>query len=220
MSNTQTLAEQIESRLADAQRRLAEGRRRDEEQCRRMRARQARYDEVAEKLVRDVIQPRMEKLASYFDNATVDGSQPASATRCICRFQHSARFPATVSFAIGCAHDDAVENAIVNYDLEILPVFLKFQPHDQLICALDDIQADRVASWVDEKIVAFVETYLRIEFIDQYQQHTRVTDPVCRTRFNVEAATPRGEYEGRVYYFLSKENLGQFQEAPQKYVRR
>ena len=41
-----------------------------------------------------------------------------------------------LSFRLG--HDGPIENAIMDYRLEILPIFIKFDSHDQLVIPIDN----------------------------------------------------------------------------------
>src|SRR3990172_4588030 len=52
-----------------------------------------------------------------------------------------------LSFRLG--HDGPIENAIMDYRLEIVPIFIKFESHDQLVIAIDTPNEGAIAAWID-----------------------------------------------------------------------
>ena len=82
------------------------------------------------RMLRDeVFLPRIKRLAKFFPNAKIGDKVPAVPNRCRCEFQHTARFPATVKLELGAFHDEELKQLILYCDIEILPVFFKFTPH-------------------------------------------------------------------------------------------
>ena len=71
-----------------------------------------------------------------------------------------------LSFRLG--HDGPIENAIIDYRLEILPIFIKFDSHDQLVIPIDNPSEDAIATWIDDKLVGFTRTYFEMYFTEQY----------------------------------------------------
>jgi hypothetical protein len=51
---------------------------------------------------------------------------------------------------------------------------------------LDEVDEAKTAFWIEAKILHFVDTYLRLETPDHYQQENMATDPVCGMRVNKE----------------------------------
>ena len=47
-----------------------------------------------------------------------------------------------------------------------------------------------------------------------------LTDPVSQERFQPTNKSPRTEYRGRPYYFVSKANRKKFEQDPELYARR
>ena len=69
-----------------------------------------------------------------------------------------------LSFRLG--HDGPIENAIIDYRLEILPIFIKFDSHDQLVIPIDNPSEDAIATWIDDKLVGFTRTYCEMYFTE------------------------------------------------------
>lgn len=90
--------------------------------------------------------------------------------------------PANVQLSFRLGHDGPVENAIMDYRLEILPIFFKFDSHDQLIVPINHPNEDAIAGWIEDKLVGFTQTFFELRFHDQYQQKHLETDPVMNIR--------------------------------------
>ena len=53
-----------------------------------------------------------------------------------------------------------IRKVILGYDLEIIPMFFRYEPHDELVFPLDEVDEEAAGRWVDDRIVDFVRTYL------------------------------------------------------------
>lgn len=181
-------------------------------------ARYRRFHEAAARIVRSIMLPRLERAARLFEHARLLEPDRSSGTFCRCRLPITPRFPAYATLELGLAHDGQVENALVCYDLDIQPLFMRYDRGERINFSLDKLDDKRIAPWVDEKLAQFVETYLRLEFVDRHQGDTLATDPVCRVRFSKVSAVGESAYGGHVFYFVSAETLEQFHQDPGRYV--
>jgi YHS domain-containing protein len=121
-----------------------------------------------------------------------------------------------LSFRLG--HDGSIENALIDYRLEILPIFIKFESHDQLVIPIDSPNEGAIAAWIDDKLIGFTRTYFEMYFTEQYQKESFEMDPVMNIRFPRAFAAGKKEYQGRTYHFYTKESLQEFEKAPYEYV--
>ncbi len=121
-----------------------------------------------------------------------------------------------LSFRLG--HDGPIEHAIIDYRLEIVPIFIRFDSHDQLAIPIDKPDEDAIAAWIDDKLVGFTRTYFEMYFTEQYQKPSFEMDPVMNVRFPRAFAAGEAEYEGRTYHFYTKESLEAFEKTPSQYV--
>lgn len=217
-ANIDDLVHRIEALVSAADQRLAEQLRQTTEEANRQQQRYQIFTEVAPQILREEIVVRLNQLAGYFPHATVEFVDVVGNYGAVCRFRHTTRFPATVELRISCAHDDRVEQILCSYDLELLPVFIKFEKHDQIASPLETLERSVLRTWLDDKIVKFLETYLQLEFIDQYQRENHVTDPVSQARLNRAFAVAETTYKGQTYCFLSEQNRALFEAAPERYV--
>ncbi|MFQ5733645.1 MAG: YHS domain-containing protein [Planctomycetaceae bacterium] len=218
MSDLYALEQQIQQRLKSVEEKERSRKVQLQTKMAEIEKRHTRFETLADELMTDVIDSRMEKLAGFFDNAELLKRNEAGKHDCVCRFHHTARYPASVKLTLSVAHDAEIEDLVLVYDLEVLPIFFKFDGHDQAAFSLNDSNRERVADWVDEKILAFVDTYLRLEQSDQYQQNNLVTDPVCGMRFRRSIASAETEHAGHTYCFCSAGCYEKFTADPQRYI--
>jgi YHS domain-containing protein len=220
MDDLLELERQIQERLDAANaRRLAnhENLRREMEEHEQRRG---KFEAAAERLTDNVIRPRLDKLASLFTNAHVSDKDQSIGYGCVCRFDHTPEYPASTTLNIGVSADSTMENAILTYHLEILPIFFQFEGQDQLVAPLDRIDDEAVASWVNAKLLGFTDTYLRVQVIEQYQHSNMVVDPVCGMRINRADAEATAEYGGQRYYFCVEQCHQKFLSDPERYAPR
>lgn len=218
MNDLDELDRQIEGKLAVQKERSLDHFNHQAERMHEYTERQRRYTALADRLIQEVIRPRVERLARRFDNAQLLGPDQASRHGCVCSFAHTPRYPATAKLELGVSRDGDFEHVLLLYNLSILPVFFRFDGQDRLAVPLDRVEERQVAEWVEKKILSFLDTYLRLEMIEQYQTDNYVIDPVCRMRINRLFAAAQMEHGGQTYYFCIPECKEKFAADPEKYL--
>jgi YHS domain-containing protein len=175
------------------------------------------FEDLAPRLVRSIIRPRVEALASFFPNARLDRAEHDD--RCACWFGYCERFPANTKVEIAVEHDERIENLVIHYELYIMPVFLKFDPHDKLVIPLAGVDDQAIGQWVETKLLAFLDTYLRLDRgADDFEDEV-VVDPVCGMRISRSSAGTQMDYHGHPYYFCSSDCRQRFAQDPLRYVK-
>jgi YHS domain-containing protein len=178
--------------------------------------RQLEYQAFATKTLNSIVEPRVEELAAHFPNAGRIKIERGQA--CVCWFGYCERFPASTELRLTVAHDDAIENVEITYEVRILPVFLKYDSFDKLGLPLINSDDQRVIDWVEKKLLGFLDTYLAIETADELQATTLATDPVCGMRIAKDGTTLRHNYRGHPYYFCSQACCDGFAADPRQFV--
>ena len=130
----------------------------------------------------------------------------------------SERCPADIKLRFGLEAGVAVDSLILFYDLEIFPVFIKFERHDQIALPLDPSSVERAVEWFKQKALAFTKTYVSMFFNPEYQKGSEVPDVVLGRTFPRAFAKGHTEYRGVTYYFLTEESQKAFEQAPSRYV--
>jgi YHS domain-containing protein len=182
-----------------------------------MNERLKRYTAAADKLMESIIRPHMERLKKCFE--AVNGPQ-CETTRHTCRllFKHSAEFPATATIELGVTRDGHAKTVLIQYDASILPRFVPLDAKDELGIPLECLDEAKVAAWVDDKLLQFVDAYLSLETTRQYQAESLATDPVCGMSVNRVDAPARMDHRGKTYFFCVEECRKKFAENPGRYL--
>jgi YHS domain-containing protein len=153
--------------------------------------------------------PRLEALIQRFgDRVKVTPSLTSTSREVSLQFQSEL---ARIRLRLSAATDQAVEKLILNYNLEILPILMQFDSHEQAEWPLDAIDEQALGNWVDDRLVDFVKTYLSLHENQYYLKEHMVEDPVAGVRFPRFAAGATTEWNGKVYYFIGDETLRDFQ---------
>jgi YHS domain-containing protein len=180
-------------------------------------ARLERYTEVADRLMRTVVRPRAERLKAHFPNATAP-QEGNTRHSCVYQFAHTPQYPATVALELGISRSGEAKTLVVQYKLTILPTFFPFENNDQLCMPLDSVDEGKIARWVEDKIVGFVATYLRLETVEQYQTENTATDPVCGMQVTKTRAGATFEHAGKKFFFCLDECRARFAANPDRYL--
>ena len=85
---------------------------------------------------------------------------------------------ARVSLRLSASTDREVRKVILGYDLEIIPVLMRYDPHAEVEFPLDAVDKEAAAKWIDDRIVEFVRTYLSMGENEIYLKEYMVEDPV------------------------------------------
>jgi YHS domain-containing protein len=178
----------------------------DERQA-RLRAFEQRLETLS-----DIWRPRLEVLIERFgDRAKVTPHLSASHREVTIAFQSDL---ARIHLRFSASTDHDVRKLILNYDLEIVPVLMQFNAHEQrewLLASLNAVDEVAIGEWVDDRIVDFVHTYLSLHENEHYWKDHMVVDPIAGVRFPSFAAAATVEWEGKKYHFMGDETRRQFE---------
>lgn len=163
--------------------------------------------------VREIAKPRIEALIKRFPKVTATPKSQAKGREVSLSFQTDL---AMVRLKFAASHDTDIHNLLLEYRLEILPIFIKFEPHSLLEMPIDAIDEDAIASWIDDRIVSFAQTYAAMHFHEQYQKGKLVRDPIIGVEFPKQFAAVSIERDGQTYYFLSDETRQEFETSSKK----
>jgi YHS domain-containing protein len=115
-----------------------------------------------------------------------------------------------VKIGFRLTHDSDVRLLFLDYNLEIIPVFFRFNPHSRLEMPIESYDEAAVSRWLDDRIVEFANAYLEMLSTKQYQQRAMVSDTVAGISFPKHFAAATLEYQGATYYFISEETRREF----------
>jgi YHS domain-containing protein len=156
--------------------------------------------------VREIAKPRLEALAQHFKfDATPKPSEHEPGVE-LCFDSELAK----VNLKLAATHDAAVKNLYVDYDLRILPIFIKFEPHSRFEAPIDALDEAKFEQWLDDRLVDFAKTYLEIQTNSYYQKDHLVTDPVAQIQFPKIYTQVTAEKNGQKYYFINESTRDEF----------
>ena len=202
MSTTTSLSDRISVRLDQHNQELVNQQCLLDDRMQELLEQRERHMVAAKQRIETVVRPRMEELIRNFDNASLELFATDLECSCACEFKHVPRFPATVRLVIALYQGED-EKLIARYDLSIFPIFMEFtqaQKESFPIAACDG----PLTSWVDDRILDFIDTYLRLETHPFYQKDNSVLDIVCGMHIPSVAAASTVECHGRIFYFCSE----------------
>jgi YHS domain-containing protein len=217
MADLVTFAERVQEVLRDAYRARHWTPQEAEEYMAEYADRRRRYEELAQRLIQTVIQPRLETVASYFVNANVNDEERPNCSSC--SFEFADRFLAITRIEFAVEHDVRFEKLIVHTRTHMMPVFVRFNEQDNLPLPLDYVDEAHVADWVEERLLEFLDVYLRIDGGGEDFAEEPATDPVCGMQISRSAAAASDSYYGHPYYFCCADCHQKFQQDPKQYVQ-
>lgn len=165
-------------------------------------------DKVFQQL-REVWKPRLEALAAKFGDKVQVTPHVTPSTR-DATFKFTSNL-ARIELRFSATTDHDVRNVILNYDLAILPVLMKFESHSEISLPIDQVDPKKIADWIDDRIVAFVKTYLSLHENSLYLKDVMVEDPIANVSFPKFAAATKVEHGGKTYYFIGEETRKEFE---------
>ncbi len=208
MSDVHTLLSRIDAEFASMEKSIKEF---QQEQVQAHQAREQRmeqFQQVCEEL-KGVWQPRLEALSTKFGDRV-------QVKPLITKSQRSARFAfqsplAEIVLTLSVSTDFEVRNVFLDYDLHLLPILMKYEPHQRMEFPLDRPDRAAIGQWIDDRIVDFVKTYLALHTNQYYLKGKTVTDPISGTQFPKYAAAETLSHAGETYYFIGAETRREFQ---------
>jgi YHS domain-containing protein len=158
--------------------------------------------------LRDIWKPRLELLVRKFGDRVQTTPRIVPSTREVSfAFQSNL---ARISLKFSASTDRDVQKLVLSYDLEIVPVLMRFKSHDEAEFPLSAVDKEAVAKWLDDRIVDFVQTYFSLGDNEIYLKDQMVEDPVAHVRFPKTAAATTLEWQGQKFYFIGEETRNEF----------
>jgi YHS domain-containing protein len=208
MANVSSLASRIDAEFSAVAEKMVNF---QVEQLEEHKQRQKRLDQLGNvfEMLRAVWKPRLEILVQKFGDRVKTTPNIVPTTREVTfDFQSSL---ARVHLKLSASTDRDVRKVILRYNLEIIPILMRFKTHDEIEFPLDAVNADAVEKWIDDRIVDFVQTYLALGDNDYYLKDQMVEDPVAHVRFPKMAAAATLELKGQTFHFISEETRREFE---------
>jgi YHS domain-containing protein len=208
MTDTNNLASRIDAEFSAVEQKMKGFR---SEQLEEHKQRQKRLEQLGKVFdeLRDIWKPRLELLVKKFGDRVQTTPRIVPSTREV-TFDFQSRL-ARVRLKFSACTDRDVQKVILCYDLQIIPVLMRFTPHSEVEFPLNAVDKDAVARWIDDRIVDFVQTYFSMGENEIYLKDQMVEDPVARVTFPKVVAAATLEWQGRKFYFIGEETRREFE---------
>jgi YHS domain-containing protein len=163
--------------------------------------------------LREVWKPRLELLVKEF------GSRVKATVHVVPSMRD-----ATFYFQSDSAHvrlrftaltDRDFQRLILSYLLEITPAVVHYRPYAQVEFPLNAVDKAAATTWIDDRIIEFIQTYLSTGEPELCPKDQMVEDPIARIRFPKFAAAATLERKGEKFYFVSEETRRKFEAEQQ-----
>jgi len=207
MPGTNNLASRIDAEFSAVEEKI---KKLQVEQVEEHKKRQQRLEQLGKLFdqLRDIWRPRMELLVKKFEGRVQATPRIVPSTR-EATFDFQSRL-ARVRLKLSAFTDRDIQKLILSYDLEIIPVLMRFKHHDEVEFPLDKVDKQAVAKWFDDRIVDFVQTYFSMGENEIYLRDSMVEDPIAHLRFPKQAAATTLEWQGQKFYFIGEETQSEF----------
>ena len=181
------------------------------EQVEQHKQRQKRLEQLGKVFeeLREIWRPRLELLIQKFGDRVQTTPRIVPGTR-EATFAFQSRL-AKVRLKFSAFTDRDIQKLILTYDLEIIPVLTRYQPHAEIEFPLEAVDKEAVAKWMEDRIVDFVQTYFSLGENEIYLKDQMVEDPIAHVRFPKDAAATTLEWQGQKFYFIGEETRREFE---------
>src|SRR5439155_12248089 len=145
MSDASSLAERIDAEFSGVEQRVKKF---QVEQMEVQKQRQKRLEELGQvfEQLRAVWRPRLEILTEKFGDRVKTTPRIVPSTREVTfNFESSL---ARVCLKLSAFTDRDIQKLILSYDLEIIPVLMKFKHHDEVEFPMDKVDKEAVERWI------------------------------------------------------------------------
>jgi YHS domain-containing protein len=208
MTDINTLASRIDAEFSAVEQKVKNL---QTEQVQEHKQRQNRLEQLGRVFdeLREIWGPRLDLLVKKFGDRVQTKPRVVPSTREV-TFDFQSRL-ARVRLKCAAFTDRDIQKVILSYDLEIVPVLMRFTPHAEIEFPLNAVDKDAAARWIDDRIVDFVQTYLSMGENEIYLKDEMVEDPIARVSFPKVVAAATLEWGGKTFYFVSEETRQEFE---------
>ncbi|MFO0852031.1 MAG: hypothetical protein U0871_26200 [Gemmataceae bacterium] len=207
MSDTNDLASRIDGVVSDAKAKLKAA---QQELLQEYLDRQSRLERYAAVLpmLQQVVRPRLELLAKKFGDRVEVTPHVSGNTRSA---QFAFKSPlAHIDMTVSASPDREAKNVVIEYGLQVIPVLMRYESHAEFVTPIDGPDTAGLGKWLDDRLVGFVETFMKMHESEHYTKEQYVEDPVMGVRFPKFAAGATLEHGGKTYYFVDERTKQDF----------
>lgn len=164
--------------------------------------------EVVQATIVDLVKPRLQALANRAGDRVKVTPSVAQTRRAATFVFKSSKTYMTLTVAV--APDYTLRNACVQFDLSVVPVLWKFDSHSEISTPVEKPDLAAVSKWLDDRIIGFVELFMKIHEQEVFDKAEFVEDPIAKIKFPKFAAGATLEQGGKTLYFIDEKSKTEF----------
>lgn len=176
---------------------------------------ESRFRVFADRLMREIIAPRLAVVASTFPDAA--SSVDTQTSTGLLRLNTDDRYRARVDICFGVALAGGATVAVYSRPT-IIPILMDIPREERVTVPLDHADDQAIASFIEGQLDRFLAAYVALEHIEAYRQSVRVIDPVCGMEISRVDAAESARHMGTTYYFCVAQCKERFLRDPSRYV--
>jgi YHS domain-containing protein len=208
MPDINNLVSRIDAQFAAVEQKVKQFQSKQTEEYKQRQQRLEQLSKVFDRM-REIWRPRLELLVKKFGDRVNTTPRIVPSTREV-SFNFQSKL-ASVRLKFSAFTDRDIQKLILSYDLEIIPVLMRFKNHDEVEFPLDRIDEEAVGKWFDDRIVDFIQTYFSLGENEIYLKDSMVEDPIAHVRFPKDAAATVLDWQGKKFYFVGEETRREFE---------
>lgn len=159
MSDVTNLRQQLDAELTGAVRRAQQEKQEFAQVNQERQERLKQFDALLARLQR-VWMPRFQLLQERFAKLMQVQPEVKPHARGV-TFSFASTY--RVQLQLSAYPDRDVRNLVLEYDLLILPMLMKYDRNARLEASLDRVDAEAIGRWLDERLLGFVKTYVALQ---------------------------------------------------------
>jgi YHS domain-containing protein len=190
----------VESQIGRRKKEEEENQTTIEESMRLLEEKRNDFNKRVSRLLFSDVRDRLKELGQNFDNIKIHSGEK----HCTAEFAHTKKYPCTATLCFSVSPGSDIESFIVRYDCTVLPVFADYGRNDEQEFPFTESGKIKALSWVETRILEFLDNYLEIGSHPAYQKGNMVTDPVCGMVLSAASAADSIKIDERkTVYFCS-----------------
>jgi hypothetical protein len=208
MADTESLAKRIDAAFTEVEEKVKKAQTEQVHEYEERQKRLKQLEKVFDQL-RDIWKPRLDLLVKKFGDRVKTTPRIVPSTREV-SFDFQSRL-AKVRLKFSASTDRDIKKVVLGYDLEIIPILMRFKSHDEMEFPMNAVNPEAVGKWFDDRVVEFIHTYFSMGENEIYLKDQMVEDPVAHVSFPRFAAATTLDVKGQKFYFIGEETRREFE---------
>jgi YHS domain-containing protein len=212
MAATSQLLDRIDAEFREVEGKIKKYQTEKQEEFEGRQQRLEQFSQLCESLS-EVWRPKLESFAERFRDRVQVAPTVSKNRRSATMTVQSPLAKIELTFTV--MTDEDIRHLVLDYQLSILPILMRFEKSQQLELPLDRVDPQVVGAWIDDRLIDAVRTILSLHQNEYYLKGHLVRDPIANIAFPKYAAAATLDWNGKTQYFISDTTRDEFAKANQ-----